>query len=79
MELLDRFESQMESFVTEIQSLRRENAKLREDSTARLATLAEENSYLKQALEEEQRLKEVVLKRVEGWLSHMQDIVPPMA
>ena len=76
MELLDLFESQMESLFTEIQSLRKENAKLREDSAASLVTLTEENAFLKNALEEEQHLKEAVLKRVEGWLSHLQDITP---
>jgi protease II len=76
MELLDLFESQMESLVMEVQSLRKENAKLREDSTASLSTLTEENAFLKNALEEEQHLKEAVLKRVEGWLSHLQEINP---
>ena len=76
MELLDLFENQMESLVTEVQALRKENAKLREDTTASLATLTEENAFLKHALEEEQHLKEAVLKRVEGWLSHLQEIAP---
>jgi regulator of replication initiation timing len=73
MELLDLFESQMDSLVAEVQSLRKEVEKLREEA-AGLTTLTEENTYLKQTLEEEQQMKDAVLKRVDGWLSRIQDI-----
>ena len=74
MELLDLLESRVDSLVTEIESLRKENAKLREDASAGLANLTEENSYLKQALKEEQQLKDAVLKRVDGLLSRLQGV-----
>jgi cell division protein ZapB len=74
MELLDLLESRVDSLVTEIEFLRKENAKLREDASAGLTSLTEENSYLKQALEEEQQLKDAVLKRVDGLLSRLQSV-----
>jgi len=74
MELLDLLESRVDSLVTEIEFLRKENVKLREDASAGLMALTEENSYLKQALEEEQRLKDAVLKRVDGLLSRLQGV-----
>ena len=74
MELLDLLESRVDSLVTEIEFLRKENAKLREDASAGLTALTEENSYLKQALEEEQQLKDAVLKRVDGLLSRLQGV-----
>ena len=74
MELLDLLESRVDSLVTEIEFLRKENAKLRADASDGLAALKEENSYLKQALEEEQQLKDAVLKRVDGLLSRLQNV-----
>jgi len=74
MELLDLLESRVDSLVTEIEFLRKENAKLREDSSSSLTVIAEENNYLKQALEEEQQLKDAVLKRVDGLLSRLQGV-----
>ena len=41
MELLDLLESRVDSLVTEIELLRKENAKLREDTSANLTVLAE--------------------------------------
>ena len=76
MELLDLLESRVDSLVTEIEFLRRENAKLREDASAGLSGLVEENNYLKQALEEEQHLKDAVLKRVDSLLSRLQSVTP---
>ena len=76
MELLDLLESRVEALVTEIAFLRRENAKLREDASAGLSGLVEENNYLKQALEEEQQLKDAVLKRVDGLLARIQSVTP---
>ena len=74
MELLDLLESRVDSLVTEIEFLRKENVKLREDASAGLTVLTEENNYLKQALEEEQQLKDAVLKRVDGLLSRLQGV-----
>jgi cell division protein ZapB len=74
MELLDLLESRMDSLVREIEFLRKENLKLREDASSGLAALTEENSYLKQALEEEQQLKDAVLKRVDGLLTRLQSV-----
>jgi cell division protein ZapB len=75
MELLDLLESRVDSLVTEIESLRKENVKLREDAAAGITALTAENNYLKQALEEEQQLKDAVLKRVDGLLSRLQGVV----
>jgi len=74
MELLDLLESRVDSLVTEIESLRRENAQLRADVSASLTAMTEENSYLKQALAEEQKLKDAVLQRVDGLLSRLQSV-----
>jgi cell division protein ZapB len=74
MELLDLLESRVDSLVAEIELLRKENVKLREDASAGLSSMAEENSYLKQALEEEQQLKDAVLRRVDGLLSRLQGV-----
>jgi cell division protein ZapB len=74
MELLDLLESRVDSLVSEIESLRKENAKLREDASAGLTALAEENSRLKQVLTEEQQVKDAVLKRVDGLLSRLQSV-----
>jgi len=74
MELLDLLESRVDSLVTEIEFLRRENAKLREEASAGITALTEENTYLKQALEEEQHLKSAVLQRVDGLLSRIQGV-----
>jgi cell division protein ZapB len=74
MELLDLLESRVDSLVTEIEFLRKENAKLREDASAGLAVLTEENDYLKQALEDEQQLKATVLKRVDALLLRLQGV-----
>ena len=74
MELLDLLESRVDTLVTEIEFLRKENVKLRGDVSASLTVLTEENNYLKQALEEEQQLKDAVLKRVDGLLSRLQGV-----
>ena len=74
MELLDLLESRVDSLVTELEFLRKENAKLRTDVSASLAAITEENSYLKQALAEEQKLKDAVLQRVDGLLSRLQGV-----
>jgi cell division protein ZapB len=74
MELLDLLESRVDSLVTEIEFLRTENTKLREDASAGLTALTEENSNLKQALEEEQQLRDAVLKRVDGLLARLQSV-----
>ena len=76
MELLDLLESRVDSLVTEVELLRRENAKLRADASTGLTGLTEENNYLKQALDEEQHLKDAVLKRVDGLLSRLQGVAP---
>jgi cell division protein ZapB len=73
MELLDLLESRVDSLVTEIDFLRKENAKLRETSVG-LTALTEENNYLKQALEKEQQLRDAVSKRVDGLLSRLEGI-----
>jgi len=74
MELLDLLESRVDSLVTEIEFLRKENVKLREDAAAGMTSLTEENAYLKKTLNEEQKLKEAVLKRVDGLLSRLQGV-----
>lgn len=74
MELLDLLESRVASLITEVELLRKENAKLREDTSVGLASLTEENGYLKHALEEEQKLKDAVLQRIDGLLKRIQSV-----
>jgi hypothetical protein len=58
----------------ELKALRSENAKLREDASAGISALTEENSRLKQTLAEEQTFKEEMLKRVDTMLLRFQNI-----
>jgi hypothetical protein len=74
MELLDLLESRVASLITEVELLRKENAKLREDASVGLAALTEENGYLKHALEEEQKLKDAVLQRIDSLLKRIQSV-----
>ena len=74
MNMLDLFEKQMEALLTELQGLRAENEKLRAGAASGIATLTETNNTLRQTLEEEQHMKDAVLKRVDGWLARLQDI-----
>jgi cell division protein ZapB len=74
MELLELLESRVDSLVTEIEFLRKENVKLRDEASAGLAALTEENNFLKRTLEEERQVKEAVLQRVDGLLLRLQGV-----
>ena len=74
MELLDLLEQRVSALVTDMEVLRKENDKLREEASVGLAVLAEENAYLKHALEEEQQIKGAVLKRIDGLLQRLKDV-----
>jgi cell division protein ZapB len=74
MELLDLLENRIASLIAEVESLRKEIVKLRENAATGLAALTEENSYLKHTLEEEQLLKDAVLKRIDGLLQRVQSV-----
>ena len=74
MELLDLLEQRVSTLVTDMELLRKENDKLREEASVGLAALAEENAFLKHALEEEQQIKDAVLKRIDGLLQRLQDV-----
>ncbi len=74
MEPLDLLESRIASLITEIELLREENVKLRDHASTGMATLTEENSFLRQALEEEQRVKDAVLKRIDGLLQRIESV-----
>lgn len=74
MELLELLENRVASLIAEVELLRKENVKLRQDASAGLAALTEENNCLKHALEEEQKLKNAVLQRIDGLLQRIQSI-----
>jgi regulator of replication initiation timing len=76
MDLLELLESRVDSLVTEIDLLRRENAKLRKDAVAGDGTaLQAENSNLKRALAGEQQSKAALSKRIEGILARTNGLV----
>jgi regulator of replication initiation timing len=75
MEWLDNLERQVHSLIMKIDSLNEENAILRAEISSGFETLKAENAGLKHALEEEQKLKNTVAKRVDGLLSHIRDAI----
>jgi len=74
MELLELLENRLYSLVAEIASLRGENAQLRKNATSDVTALREENTYLKQALEQEQQIVGAMLTRFDGMLSRLPQV-----
>ena len=75
MDLLEILEDRVSALVAEIRSLRKENAKLRENASAGLTALTQENMLLKRALNDEGRSKDATQKRMEKLLSSINEVV----
>ena len=73
MELLDLLENRVTSLFTQLETLREENRRLREEVESGLSTLAEENRTLKENLDEERRVKDNVLNRIDALLLRLKD------
>ena len=76
MDMLALLESRVDSLVTEIEFLRRENMKLRKEAAAgNSKALLAENNNIKLALAGEQQSKAAMLKRMEGILARTNGLV----
>lgn len=76
MELLDLLENRVAGLMAEVDRLRAENSRLREDVVAAeslLATSEEEKRALKESLTQEQQVKDAVLQRIDGLLQRLKD------
>lgn len=76
MELLDLLENRVTGLMAEVDRLRAENSRLREDAVAAeslLATSEEEKRSLKESLMQEQQVKDSVLERIDGLLQRLKD------
>ena len=76
MELLDLLENRVTGLMAEVDRLRAENSRLREDVVAAeslLATSEEEKRALKESLTQEQQVKDAVLQRIDGLLQRLKD------
>lgn len=77
MELLDLLENRVTTLVTEVEQLRQQNGALHDQLSAVndvCAQQKEENSSLKEALVQEQQLKDTVLERIEFLLQRLKDL-----
>ncbi len=76
MELLDLLENRVTGLMAEVDRLRAENSRLREDvvtAESLLATSEEEKRALKESLTQEQQVKDAVLQRIDGLLQRLKD------
>lgn len=76
MELLDLLENRVAGLMAEVDRLRAENSRLREDvvtTESLLATSEEEKRALKESLTQEQQVKDAVLQRIDGLLQRLKD------
>lgn len=76
MEALERLESSVDSLLAHMENLRQENGRLREELAALAQdrqNLADENHTLRQNLENELRLREEALSRVEALIQKVRD------
>lgn len=73
MELLDQLEQRIESMLTSISTLQEENHRLKEEVDQGLSALADENRALKESLEEERKMRESVLQRVDSLIGKLKD------
>ena len=70
MELLDLLENRVTGLMAEVDRLRAENSRLREDvvtAESLLATSEEEKRALKESLTQEQQVKDAVLQRLKDY------------
>lgn len=77
MELLNLLEERVDGLVAELEMLRSENRRIVAASAEAVAgyqALQEENRSLREALAQEQQLKDEVLERVDAILGRLTDI-----
>ena len=73
MELIDLLETRVTALLSQLETLREENRRLREEVEGGLSALAEENRALREALEEERTVKDTVLARIDALLLRLKD------
>lgn len=73
MELIDLLETRVTALLSQLETLREENSRLREEVEGGLSALVEENRILKEALEEERTVKDAVLTRIDALLLRLRD------
>lgn len=76
MELLEQLESQVEALLAQLGRLKAENARIRAesaDAAAQNDALDEENQKLREALENEEKLRTEALNRIDALLRRIQE------
>ena len=73
MKMLDDLETRVLALVSQITDLKNENKRLLEENEAKLQSMAEENSRLKTALDEEAAARREVLGRIDSLLQLLDD------
>ena len=73
MNMLDDLETRVLALVEQIANLKNENKRLLEENEVKLQNLAEENSRLKTALDEEAAARQKVLERITSLLQLLDD------
>ena len=73
METLNLLEQRVLSLLDEVERLRVENARLRDEVESGLSNLAKENQMLKDSLDEEQRTRSAVLGRLDALLLRLNE------
>lgn len=76
MEAIERLEASVDNLLSCLENLRQENARLRDELatvTQDRQNLAEENHTLRQNLENELRLREEALSRVEALIQKVRE------
>ena len=73
MKMLDDLETRVLDLVSQITDLKNENKRLLEENEAKLQSMAEENSRLKTALDEEAAARQEVLGRIDSLLQLLDD------
>lgn len=73
MKMLDDLETRVLALVSQITDLKNENKRLVEENEAKFQSIAEENSRLKTALDEEAAARQEVLGRIDSLLQLLDD------
>lgn len=73
MKMLDDLETRVLALVSQITDLKNENKRLREENELKLQSMAEENTRLKTALDEEAAARQEVLGRIDSLLQLLDD------
>lgn len=73
MELLNLLETRINALLTHIDSLKAENNALKEEMQQGQSVMLEENRGLKQALEQEERIREASTARLDALLKRLDD------